>query len=102
ETVPYISEDRDFDTWLKEVSLSKSKLVPKKNMEKTDEGLIAGDIILLWRVHFGTFTTDTVQSNYFPKYFEYTYGINGEKNLENLLENELVYIKSIMESLKHT
>lgn len=102
ETVPYISEERDFDAFEKEVSLSKSKLVPKRNMDKTEEGLVAGDIILLWRVAFGTFTTHTVVSKYFPKYFEYTYGINGEKNLEILLESNFVYIKSIMESLNHT
>lgn len=102
ETVPYISEERDFESWLKEVNLSKAKLVPKRNMEKTEEGLVAGDIILLWRVAFGTFTTNTVDSKYFPKYFEYTYGINGEKNLDKLLKEELVYIKSVMESLSHT
>ncbi|MDO4814515.1 MAG: hypothetical protein Q3988_05395 [Gemella sp.] len=102
ETIPYISEDRDFAAWKKEVSLSKSKLVPKKNMEKTEEGLVAGDIILLWRIAFGTFTTNTVESNYFPKYFEYTYGINGDANLKELLANEYVYIKSFYESLNHT
>ena len=44
-----------------------SKVVPRKNMEETSEGLLPGDIILLWRIQFGTFTTETS----FSKYFEY-------------------------------
>lgn len=50
--IPFISETRDAEKWLKEVTLSKSKLVPKVNMNRTEEGLLAGDIILLWRVNF--------------------------------------------------
>ena len=41
-------------------------------MELLTDDLLAGDIILLWRIQFGTFTTET----WFPKYFEYTYGID--------------------------
>ena len=31
--------------------------------------------MLLWRIQFGTFTTET----WFTKYFEYTYGIDAPK-----------------------
>ena len=44
-------------------------------MELLTDDLLAGDIILLWRINFGTFTTET----WFPKYFEYTYGIDAPK-----------------------
>ena len=46
---PYISPNRDIETWLLNL-----KPVPKRNMD-----LLAGDIILLWRIQFGTFTTET-------------------------------------------
>ncbi|MCC9955426.1 hypothetical protein HK115_09460, partial [Streptococcus agalactiae] len=62
--IPYISPERD----LAEINFS--KVVPRKNMEETSEGLLPGDIILLWRIQFGTFTTETS----FSKYFEYIYG----------------------------
>ena len=44
-------------------------------MELLTDDLLAGDIILLWRIQFGTFITET----WFPKYFEYTYGIDASK-----------------------
>ena len=67
---PSISPERDLDAWL-----LNSKPVPKRNMELLEDKLLAGDIILLWRIQFGTFTTET----WFPKYFEYTYGIDVPK-----------------------
>ena len=51
---PYISPDRDIETWL-----LNPKPVPKRNMELLADDLLAGDIILLWRINFGTFTTET-------------------------------------------
>jgi len=57
---PYISPDRDPNEVVKPV--------PKRNMEPLADGLLAGDIILLWRINFGTFTNET----WYPKYFEYT------------------------------
>ena len=47
---PFISPERDLDTWL---------LNPKRNMELLTDDLLADDIILLWRIQFGTFTTET-------------------------------------------
>ena len=44
-------------------------------MELLTDDLLAGDIMLLWRIQFGTFTTET----WFTKYFEYTYGIDVPK-----------------------
>lgn len=66
-------------------------------MIRLEEGLLAGDIILLWRVNFGTFTTTTPYS----KYFEYIYGINGPAHMEKLLAEGYVYLESAFDSLDH-
>ncbi|WP_195216446.1 hypothetical protein [Streptococcus oralis] len=47
---PYISPNRDMEA---------PKPVPKLNMELLEDNLLAGDIMLLWRIQFGTFTTKT-------------------------------------------
>lgn len=89
---PYISPERDLAAWLLE-----AKPVPKRNMIRLEKGLLAGDIILLWRVNFGTFTTTTPYS----KYFEYIYGINGPSYMEKLLADGYVYLESAFDSLDH-
>ena len=73
------------------------KLVPKRNMELLEDNLLAGDIILLWRINFGTFTTET----WFPKYFEYTYGIDAPKHLDTLVEKGYATIETAFDSLDH-
>jgi len=55
----------------------------------------AGDIILLWRVGFDTFTTQS----WFPKYFEYTYGIDAAFDLRMLVETGFVEVESAADSL---
>ena len=93
--IPYISEDRDVAKFLTEVVISKGKLVPKRNMERTVENLLPGHIILLWRINFETFTTDS----HFPKYFEYTYGVNGKKCLLELEKKDYIRKMTATESL---
>lgn len=56
-----------------------------------------GHIILLWRINFGTFTTETA----FSKYFEYGYGIDGVKELAFLISEGYVHVESAFESLDH-
>lgn len=92
EVKPYISPDRDLAAWLLE-----AKPVPKRNMVRLEEGLLAGDIILLWRVNFGTFETTTPYS----KYFEYMYGINGPAHMAELIAQGYVYQESAFDSLDH-
>ncbi|MET3559080.1 hypothetical protein ABID29_002229 [Streptococcus rupicaprae] len=88
---PYISEGRDdFDE-------PGFKPVPRKNMEDLGDGLLAGDIILLWRVAFGTFTTESVM----PKYLEYTYGIDGKAHMQKLVRDGYVVAETAFSSLKH-
>lgn len=90
--MPYIAPDRDLATWLLD-----AKPVPKRNMECLADGLLAGDIILLWRIQFDTFTNDSV----FPKYFEYTYGIDAPKHLADLVEKGYAYLETAFDSLDH-
>lgn len=45
--MPYINPDRDFDTFIDKLDVQKEHLVPKRNMERTEEGLLPGHIILL-------------------------------------------------------
>ena len=79
--------------------MSSSKLVPKWTLKPiTDIELYggylfkvtAGDIILLWRISFDTFTTQS----WFPKYFEYTYGIDAAFDLRMLVEAGFVEVES--------
>lgn len=63
----------------------------------TSRWLTCWDIILLWRIHFGTFTTET----WFPKYFEYTYGIHASEHLKALVDKGYAFIESAFDSLDH-
>lgn len=92
EVKPYISPERDLEAWLLD-----PKPVSKRNMELLQDGLLAGDIILLWRIHFGTFTTET----WFSKYFEYTYGIHAPEHLRALVDKGYAVIESAFDSLDH-
>lgn len=103
-SLPYISPERDLAAWLEEVELSSSKAVPKWALEPVANielyggylfEVTAGDIILLWRVGFNTFTTQS----WFPKYFEHTYGIDAAFDLQVLVEAGLVEIESAADSL---
>lgn len=89
---PFISPERDLDAWL-----LNPKPVPKRSMELLEDNLLAGDIILLWRIHFGTFTTES----WFPKYFKYTYGIDAPQNLEIPVEKGYALVETIFDSLDH-
>lgn len=54
----------------------------------------AGDIILLWRVGFDTFTTQS----WFPKYFEYTTGLMRRSTCGMLVEAGFVEVESAADS----
>lgn len=92
---PYISPERNLGQWLKKAKINSSEKVPKRNMERTEEGLLPGDIILLWRISLGTYTNLPD----FPKYFEYDYGINASRHLEKLVEENYAYLQNAKESL---
>ena len=94
---PYISPERDIKKWLSDVQLGTEKIVPKRNMIMLENKLLPGDIILLWRIGFGTFTSESV----FPKYFEYTYGICGQVHLDMLIKQGYVIKHATLDSLQH-
>lgn len=89
---PFISPERDLDAWL-----LNPKPVPKRNMELLEDNLLAGDIILLQRIHFGTFTTE----NWFSKYFKQTYSIDAPKNLEISVEKGYALVETVFDSLDY-
>ncbi|WP_208559703.1 hypothetical protein [Marinilactibacillus kalidii] len=97
DEAPYLSPDRDLDTWLKDVEIGSSSLVPKRNMVRLEEGILPGHLILLWRISFSTFTNESG----FPKYFEYTYGINPAQALEEVLEKHYAKEMSAVASLTY-
>lgn len=92
--MPYISPERDIEAFLNDIPV---KLVSKYNMTRLENGLLPGDIIMLWRVAFDTFTTQT----WFPKYFEYTYGIDAKQSINMLVENGYVEVESAFNSIDH-
>lgn len=97
DEVPYISPNRDLKAWLTAVDLGTESLVPKRNTTRLADDSLPGHIILLWRIGFGTFTTESP----FPKYFEYDYGIDGAKALEDVQEMGYARKFSATESLNH-
>lgn len=92
---PYINPDRD-PRWFQQLALGTVSRVPIRNMQRTEENLLPGDIILLWRIQLGTFTNET----WFPKYFEYDYGIDAPTQLAWLIENDYAYQASALDSLQ--
>ncbi|MFH0401379.1 hypothetical protein ACHBIE_01175 [Streptococcus sp. A23] len=92
EVKPYISHERDLGQWLLE-----PKPVPKRNMVRLEEGILPGDIILLWRISLGSFETTTPYS----KYFEYSYGIDGPAHMEQLIADGYACVETAFESLDH-
>lgn len=92
--LPYISPERDIQAFLNDVPV---KLVSKYNMTRLENGLLPGDIIMLWRVAFDTFTTQS----WFPKYFEYTYGIDAKQSIKDLVDNGYVEIETAFNSIDH-
>ncbi|MHB9782805.1 hypothetical protein ACXM1Q_008800 [Streptococcus sp. 10F2] len=90
---PFISKQQAQD----HASGKVAPAVPRKNMESLEGDVLAGDVILMWRIALGTFTTESV----FPKYFEYTYGIDAPRHLEGLVDRDLVRKQSARESLAH-
>lgn len=97
DEMPYISPNRDLKAFLKNVQLGTESLVPKRNMIRTQEGLLPGAIILMWRISLGTYTTES----WTPKYFEYDYGIHCISSLKMLLEQGYARQLSVIESLVH-
>lgn len=94
---PYVNPDRDLVQFAQDLSTGREQKVSRQQMVSTEEGLLPGHIILLWRIAFGTFTNQSV----FPKYLEYTYGIDGSAGLELLIDQGYAYLETPSQSIDH-
>lgn len=92
---PYISPERDLTAWGADPESFPYGLVEKRNMVRLPEGILPGHIVMLWRVHFNTFTTETV----IPQYFEYRYGVDSRECLQTLQNLGFIRLASATESL---
>ena len=78
---PYISPQRDLDAWEKTPDRFPYGVVEKRQMQRLAEGILPGHVVMLWRIHFGNFTNESVH----PQYFEYRYGVDGAECIETLI-----------------
>ena len=70
--------------------------IPARNLVRFDNGLLPGDMILLWRINFGTFTNESV----FPKYFWQDYGIDAPAHLVELIQKGFVETQNVFEAIE--
>ena len=69
--MPYISHERDFEDWLQRVAMfPEQMLVPRNNMVENEDGLLPGQVYLLYWLEKQKKEKD------YPGYFEYAYGID--------------------------
>lgn len=87
--IPYIAPEYEEELLLKPIA--------KRQMIRTEEGLLPGHIIMLWRIQFGSYRTDSPHH----KYFATTYGINAQKELEWLIAEGYVRLETALEALRH-
>lgn len=93
--MPYIAPERDQEAWAGEPEAFPYGVVEKRQMQRLPEGILPGDVIFLWRVHFGNFTNQSV----IPQYFEYRYGVNSEDCEAVLLRLGYIRVCGARESL---
>lgn len=93
--MPYISDDRDVKAWEENPHDFYYGVIEKKNMVRLSEGILPGHIIMLWRVHFNTFSNETI----YPQYFEYRYGVDGDEALDTLVKKGYIVLKDAKGSL---
>ncbi len=92
---PYISEDRDLELWEAYPEKFPYGKVSRFNMTPLKEGLLPGEIVLLWRIGFNNYTNESHVVNY----FEYRYGINHDDSIDKLLNEEYIRLSSAKETL---
>lgn len=84
ETVPYVSSETNAEFILSNKDTF-AVLVPKEYMVADFNGLLRGDVVLLWWLQ----NPRTRKTN-IPKYFEQTYGINANDELMVLFNSKLI------------
>lgn len=78
---PYINPKRDMELWESFPEKFPYGKVSKFNMTFVEDELLPGDIVLLWRISHGSYTTES----HVTEYFEYRYGIDHDASIEKLL-----------------
>ncbi|MFZ2275816.1 MAG: hypothetical protein WAV68_02505 [Candidatus Nanogingivalis sp.] len=72
------------------------KKIPARNLIRFEDGLLPGDIILLWRISHGTFTNES----HFHKYFSQDYGIDAPAHLAELISKGFVKTQNVFEAIE--
>ncbi len=91
---PYIAPDRDLAAWEAAPDRFPYGIVAKNQMKRLPEGILPGHVIMLWRVHFNTYTTESPA----PRYFEYRYGVDAAETLATLEAEGYIRLSSARES----
>lgn len=80
--MPFISKDRELNTnWIEQAeAFPDQSIIPKFIMTRFSDGLLAGDVYLLYWM-------DKIHRKRVPAYFEYKYGICFDKEKQFLEEN---------------
>lgn len=73
------------------------KPIAKRQMVRTSDGFLPGHIIMLWRIQFGSYRTDSPHH----KYFYTTYGIDAQKELDWLIAEGYVALEGATEAIRH-
>ena len=92
---PYISKERDLKLWESNPEKFPYSKVERKQMIRLEEGILPGDLVLLWRINFDNFTNESV----IPQYFEYRYGLDAYNSLDLLINLEMIREGSVIETL---
>ena len=93
---PYISPERDLEDWASYPEKYPYSKIEKRQMVRLPEGVLPGDIIMLWRIGFGNFTTET----HIPNYFEYRYGIESRESIQLLISLGFIYQGTSIDTLE--
>lgn len=78
--IPYIAEDREKE-WFEMATMFPQSLVDKNAMIRYDDGLLPGHVYMLYWIN-----KYKGKNRKIPRYFEFDYGINFEKERELLIE----------------
>ena len=79
--IPYIAEDREKE-WFKMAAMFPQSLVDRKSMIRYDDGLLPGHVYMLyWMDKYKG------KNRKIPRYFEFDYGVDFEKEREFLIQN---------------
>lgn len=92
---PYIAPTRDLEDWEAYPEKYPYSKVERVQMIRLEEGVLPGDIIMLWRIGFDNFTNDAS----IPNYFEYRYGVDSDVSIQTLIDKGYVYQEDAKGSL---